>query len=96
MVCPSRQVVNGHYKREYIFDLVLVYSFLAAYTMTLASFATHLGPSRALGAFDVFLFGALIPFAIWNVLMGFVVYLHHTHPRIRWFDNKADWRSHLV
>lgn len=93
MVCPSSQVVNGDYKREYIFDLVLVYSFLAAYTITLASLATQLAPSRGLGAFDVFLFGVLIPFAVWNVLMGFVVYLHHTHPHIRWYDNQADWRS---
>ena len=23
--------------------------------------------------------------------MAFVIFQHHTHPRVRWFDNEAEW-----
>lgn len=32
------------------------------------------------------------PFALWNVIMGFVVYVHHTHPQIAWFQNRQHWQ----
>jgi omega-6 fatty acid desaturase (delta-12 desaturase) len=34
----------------------------------------------------------LIPFAIWNGIMGFVVFVHHTHPGIAWFQKRHDWQ----
>ena len=34
----------------------------------------------------------LVPFAIWNAIMGFVVYVHHTHPGIAWFKKRRDWQ----
>jgi omega-6 fatty acid desaturase (delta-12 desaturase) len=33
-----------------------------------------------------------IPFAVWNVLMGFVIYVQHTHPEVAWFRSKREWR----
>jgi omega-6 fatty acid desaturase (delta-12 desaturase) len=36
-------------------------------------------------------FGCLIPFIVWNWLIGFVIYLHHTHPSVTWFDNENEW-----
>lgn len=36
-------------------------------------------------------FGFVIPFLIWNALIGFVVYVHHTHPDVQWYDDKATW-----
>jgi omega-6 fatty acid desaturase (delta-12 desaturase) len=40
----------------------------------------------------IFLTGWVIPFAVWNYLMGFTIYLNHTHPSIPWFDNEESWR----
>lgn len=36
--------------------------------------------------------GIAVPFALWNVIMGFVVFLHHTHPSIAWFQRRQDWQ----
>jgi omega-6 fatty acid desaturase (delta-12 desaturase) len=32
------------------------------------------------------------PFLLWNVIIGFVVYLHHTGPKIAWFQNRQEWQ----
>jgi acyl-lipid omega-6 desaturase (Delta-12 desaturase) len=36
--------------------------------------------------------GLLVPFGLWNGIMGFVVYVHHTHPGIAWFQRRQDWQ----
>jgi acyl-lipid omega-6 desaturase (Delta-12 desaturase) len=35
--------------------------------------------------------GFLVPFLLWNALIGFVVYVHHTHTAVQWHDDKAEW-----
>jgi len=37
--------------------------------------------------------GFLIPFLIWNWIMGAVIYLHHTHPRLAWYDDIDQWEA---
>jgi len=37
------------------------------------------------------LVGFLVPFLIWNWTVGFVVYLHHTHPDVVWYADKSAW-----
>lgn len=37
--------------------------------------------------------GVLVPFLAWNTLIGFVVYVHHTHPAVHWYRDKADWAA---
>ena len=37
-------------------------------------------------------FAVAAPFFLWNIIMGFVVYVHHTHPTIAWFQNRHDWQ----
>ncbi len=36
------------------------------------------------------LLGFVVPHYVWMELVGFTVYVQHTHPRIPWFDNSAD------
>jgi omega-6 fatty acid desaturase (delta-12 desaturase) len=31
------------------------------------------------------------PYYIWNATMAFVTLLHHTHPKVRWFADQAEW-----
>lgn len=37
------------------------------------------------------LMGVAVPFFFWNTMIGFVVYVHHTHVKVSWHDNKAAW-----
>jgi omega-6 fatty acid desaturase (delta-12 desaturase) len=39
----------------------------------------------------VLLAGFAVPFVFWCSMIGFVVYVHHTHVKISWHDNKTDW-----
>ena len=32
-----------------------------------------------------------MPFVVWTWVVGFVVYLHHTHPDIVWYADKSAW-----
>jgi omega-6 fatty acid desaturase (delta-12 desaturase) len=38
--------------------------------------------------------GVIVPFALWNVVMGFVVFVHHTHPAIAWFQARHEWQRY--
>ncbi|NCU95884.1 MAG: hypothetical protein EBV48_08450, partial [Betaproteobacteria bacterium] len=38
--------------------------------------------------------GVFLPFATWNAVMGFVVFVHHTHPSIAWFQKRHDWQRY--
>jgi acyl-lipid omega-6 desaturase (Delta-12 desaturase) len=33
----------------------------------------------------------VVPFALWNYLMGLVTFLHHSGPTMRWFDKRSSW-----
>ena len=35
--------------------------------------------------------GVVIPFLFWCAMIGFVVYVHHTHVKVSWHDDKAAW-----
>lgn len=40
---------------------------------------------------ELMLAGVIVPFLLWNWLMGFVVFQHHTHPRVPWYSSEQDW-----
>ncbi|MDD0816163.1 fatty acid desaturase [Curvibacter sp. HBC28] len=35
--------------------------------------------------------GFVVPMLFWFAMIGFVVYVHHTHVKVSWHDNKAAW-----
>ena len=37
------------------------------------------------------LFAFVLPFIVWNYIMGLVIYLHHTHPDVRWYNSQEAW-----
>ena len=37
--------------------------------------------------------GVVWPFLVWNWLMGWAIFEHHTHPRVPWFDRESEWRA---
>lgn len=38
-------------------------------------------------------YGFVVPFLFWNAMIGFVVYVHHTHTAVQWHDDKTAWGS---
>jgi omega-6 fatty acid desaturase (delta-12 desaturase) len=37
--------------------------------------------------------GFALPFIVWNGMIGFVVYVHHTHLGVAWYEDKASWSA---
>jgi len=73
------------FRVSYLWDNLLNASFTAAEVAAVWRWAPH--DQR----WSIIVFGFLLPFAIWNYLMGFAIYCHHTHPDVRWFDSRAEW-----
>lgn len=68
-------------------DLGMVLAFMAAQVAV----CVWLGlPSWQAVALNLLLV-IVIPQLTWNWLMGFATFQHHTHPRVKWFKNLAEW-----
>jgi omega-6 fatty acid desaturase (delta-12 desaturase) len=37
--------------------------------------------------------GFVIPFLAFNCIMGWVIYVQHTHPEVAWFDRREEWQA---
>jgi omega-6 fatty acid desaturase (delta-12 desaturase) len=68
-------------------DSLMVSVFGAIWVAVIAAAAVYTQQSIWLSL----LMGVLIPFFFWNTMIGFVVYVHHTHVKVSWHDNKAAW-----
>lgn len=75
----------------FLYDNLLVSAVGLAWIAGLVAFA--LAADRSLVA--TLLFGFVIPFAFWNMMIGFVVYVHHTHEDVRWYTDKKAWADAL-
>jgi len=70
-------------------DSLLVLAFAIAWIggLVAAAHATHQPASTLV------LFGFLLPLLLWGSLMGAVIYLHHTHPRLVWYRDMDEWEA---
>ena len=68
-------------------DSLLVSVFAALWMAAIVASALLTGQSVWL----LLLMGVLVPFVFWNSMIGFVVYVHHTHVKVSWHDNKSAW-----
>jgi omega-6 fatty acid desaturase (delta-12 desaturase) len=50
-----------------------------------------LGSNSIAVSIALVMLGIILPFLGWNWLMGFVVFQHHTHPKVPWYGNEDDW-----
>lgn len=67
-------------------DLVIVHTFLVGCVCLCFLLGGDAG-----GIVKLIVLGLVLPFAVWNTLMSFLIYLHHTHPDVVWWDRKEDW-----
>ncbi len=85
---PNRQHMPT---RRAIFtqDSALVATFGVLWVAAIAAAAWVTGQSPWL----LLATGVLAPFLFWCSMIGFVVYVHHTHVKVSWHDNKAAWTA---
>ena len=58
----------------------------AGYALALSAAALRFG-------WHAWLAAVLLPFVVWNWVMGWAIFEHHTHPEVPWFDDEAEWRA---
>ena len=71
----------------FIKDNLLISTFAVSWISLLVMAAMATNQSVAVTV----LTGFVVPFIAWNGMIGFVVYVHHTHPAIAWYDKKSEW-----
>jgi omega-6 fatty acid desaturase (delta-12 desaturase) len=71
----------------FLWDNILVTVFGIVWNALLVWAAIETNQSIAL----TLVMGFLIPFIFWNAMIGFVVYVHHTHPSVSWYSDKSEW-----
>jgi len=81
-----KQIGSGRLK--YKLDSVLVSVAAIAWIGTVALVAVRTRQHFWLLA----LLAIVVPFVLWNTIMGFVVYVQHTHPTIAWFHKRQEWQ----
>ena len=84
---PSGRNAPGG-RAEFRLDSTLVTVFAALWLGWLLLGTAAQSLPHALAAVAI---GLVVPFLVWNWVMGFVVYLHHTHPDIVWYADKGAW-----
>lgn len=74
-------------RRVFLLDNLLVSAFGLLWAGALVAAAVATGQSVLL----VLLTGFVVPFLFWCAMIGFVVYVHHTHTAVSWHDERTAW-----
>jgi omega-6 fatty acid desaturase (delta-12 desaturase) len=69
-------------------DFALLSVWVIGFLITLALLEATQG--RVVSAF---LWGFVLPFLVWNQLMGLTAFLNHTHPMVPWFRTREEARG---
>lgn len=87
MLFPSRRAMPSR-RAIFIWDGLLVSAFglLWAGALVAAARATQQP------VLPLLLTALALPFLFWCAMIGFVVYVHHTHTRVHWHADKASWQ----
>jgi omega-6 fatty acid desaturase (delta-12 desaturase) len=85
---PTREHISAQ-RKSFTWDSLLVAAFGALWIGGLVAWAIFSHRSVV----SMLIFGFAIPFFVWNCLMGFVIYVQHTHPRVAWYERKEEWTS---
>lgn len=86
MYFPAKTYMGAR-RKAFIWDGVLV-SVFAVLWMAVLAYAAQVS-AQSLVVTEVM--GFLVPFVFWNFMIGFVVYAHHTHTSVAWYDDKTEW-----
>ena len=88
LLFPNRRHMPSR-RTEFRRDGFLVCAFAALWIAGLVATARSTGQSAAVLVAS----GFVLPFLAWNALIGFVVYVHHTHAAVSWYQDKPSWAA---
>ena len=80
----------GASRAKYQWDSVLVTAGMVAWVSVVAVAADRTDQNLWL----LLALAVVVPFALWNCVMGFVVFVHHTHPSVAWFQKRHEWQRY--
>lgn len=83
---PSKKFKPAN-RSVYLKDNLLIIGFAILWMGALALAANSTGQSVWIALFT----GFIVPTVFWNAMIGFVVYVHHTHADVAWYDKKSEW-----
>ena len=86
MFFPSKSSM-GTRRPLFFWDCMGVSAYGVAWIGALVASALSTGQSIT----TLLLLGFVVPMMFWFAMIGFVVYVHHTHVKVSWHDNKAAW-----
>jgi omega-6 fatty acid desaturase (delta-12 desaturase) len=86
MFFPSRRQMPTR-RRVFLLDNLLVSAYALLWAGGLALAATATGQPLL----PVLLAGLVVPFLFWCAMIGFVVYVHHTHTEVHWHAERTAW-----
>ncbi len=89
LLLPGPKIRGNKRLGRFIADDLLLIAFIAAQTVFLIHAPGWFGNDTS--ALESLFFGQWLPFVVWNWLIGFLIFLHHTHPQVPWFDNQEEW-----
>lgn len=89
MISPRRAVVHK-VRRIYILDCLCVLAFFLVQLAVLSAGTADPGALALRIALAI-----VLPFFIFNWMVGFVSFLNHTHPTIPWFAKREEWSFYI-
>ena len=88
-IFPYKRIVENN-KSVFWFDFILV----TLYAVTFLGFLVFMGNKFvSMEPLEVLMLGFVLPFIIWNFIVGFTVYQQHTHETIPWFKSGIEKRT---
>ncbi len=67
------------------------------YSTALIAFASFVGISKGLSparaAIEALIWVFAVPFLVFNWLIGWSTFMHHSNPSVRWFDDQSAWHA---
>ena len=88
MFFPSRGEMPSR-RGIFLWDNLLISAFGLAWGGALAAAALVTGQPVWL----LLVMGVAVPYVFWCSMIGFVVYVHHTHVKVSWHDDRAAWQK---
>jgi omega-6 fatty acid desaturase (delta-12 desaturase) len=84
---PSEKLIGKDAAKRFLSDSILVTGFLIVWVMSLYALAVVTSQDYL----PLLLLGFVLPFMGWNMIMGFLIYVHHTHPDVHWYKDRVSW-----
>jgi len=82
-------------RRQFAFDRLLVLGFVALEILGVYLMARH-ASGLFLPPLPYAIVTVVLPWVLWVQFMGFVSYIQHTHPKLAWYDDPAEWSFYHV